>query len=264
MYLKKNSSKKMLALMLVLALLIGGTIGGTMAWIIAESQEVENTFAVGDINIELKEHKLDKETGQWAVPYEYTKTGNTDVELLPGRSIHKDPTVTVLEGSEKCYVRVFMVIDYTDKADGHYTAEELEDGWFYFNAPKDGEPGWNPAYQWTDQTNNIVLGHVYEMRYSAVVDASAADVNLISTLDRIDIPANLSQTAFETLEDCRITFLAQAVQAAGFEDNMAGAFEKAGLPDATLDMVDGSQKTLAQIINRLETYSGVNDANNKT
>ena len=214
-YIKKFTGKKMLALLLVFALLIGCAIGGTMAWLVTQSNQIENVFAPGNIKISMKEHVLDPETGRWKEPQKYTydvdadvelMPGNANVELLPGRSIFKDPTVTVHQGSAKCYVRVFMVVDYTIYADREFTAEELASGWFHFNTDK----GWGPWKSWEDVTNNDVLGHVYEMRYNTVVDASEANVELPATLYRIDIPATLSQSEFESLEGCCITFFASS------------------------------------------------------
>ena len=250
-YIKKFTGKKMLALLLVFALLIGCAIGGTMAWLITQSNQIENVFAPGNIEISMKEHALNPETGAWVGNDVYTPTGNKDVELLPGRSIHKDPTVTVHKGSAKCYVRVFMVVDYTIYADREFTADELASGWFHFNTDK----GWFPGKRWEDVTNNNVLGHVYEMRYNTAVDASETNVELPATLYRIDIPATLSQSEFESLEDCCITFFAQAVQADGFEEEsnpMNAAFAAAGLPDITINRVDGTTMTLEKMIENLD------------
>ena len=47
--------KKSLALVLALAMIVVCVVGGTLAWLIATTPEVKNTFTYGDINIELKE-----------------------------------------------------------------------------------------------------------------------------------------------------------------------------------------------------------------
>ena len=51
--------KKTLALVLALTLLVAGVIGGTLAWLTDQTDEVKNTFTVGDINIDLTETTTD-------------------------------------------------------------------------------------------------------------------------------------------------------------------------------------------------------------
>ena len=63
------------------------SIGGTMAWLMATSEEVSNTFTAGDINITLTET-------------------TTNFKMVPGNKIAKDPKVTVQAGSEACWLFV--------------------------------------------------------------------------------------------------------------------------------------------------------------
>jgi len=58
---KKGMNKKPLALLLALTLLVTGVVGGTIAWLTAESDDVVNTFTVGDINISIKETDVDND-----------------------------------------------------------------------------------------------------------------------------------------------------------------------------------------------------------
>lgn len=85
--------------LLALVLVLGCAVGGTIAWLTATSDTVTNTFAVGDINITL------------------TETFNTDTnndgtndawqaKLIPGYGYAKDPKVSVVAGSEDCYLFV--------------------------------------------------------------------------------------------------------------------------------------------------------------
>lgn len=85
--------KIVLIAMVVLVLTLSAAVGTTVAWLVDTSEPVENTFTVGDINIELKE------------------TTGSDYKIVPGSSQAKDPTVTVKAGSEKCYV--YVLIDNT-------------------------------------------------------------------------------------------------------------------------------------------------------
>ena len=56
--MRRNSngiSARVLVMAVALTLIIGGIIGGSVAWLTATSQEVVNTFTVGDISINLSE-----------------------------------------------------------------------------------------------------------------------------------------------------------------------------------------------------------------
>ena len=109
--------KKILALTLVFALALALGIGGTVAWLTAKTDSVVNTFTVGDINITLTESGA---------------TGNAkNYTFVPGDKLAKDPMVTVLEGSEACYL--FVKIDAENNSLGAV----------------DPILTWNPADGWT-------------------------------------------------------------------------------------------------------------------
>lgn len=93
--------KKILAAVLAAALCVGIGIGGTLAWLTAESGEVTNTFTVGDINIDLKEHVYTKSTNSLS---ETEITTQTTYEFVPGKTLPKDPFVTVKADSEACWL----------------------------------------------------------------------------------------------------------------------------------------------------------------
>ena len=93
--------KKILSLVLVFALALALGIGGTVAWLTAKTEEVVNTFTVGDIKIKLEEHKLN-EDGK-TLGSEVTQTNKYN-RVVPGSKYAKDPYVTITEGSENCWV----------------------------------------------------------------------------------------------------------------------------------------------------------------
>lgn len=82
-----KNMKKSIALVLALVLVVGGVVGGTIAWLTDETEEIKNTFTVGNIDIELAEN-------------------TTDYKMIPGETIEKDPFVTVKAGSEACWLFV--------------------------------------------------------------------------------------------------------------------------------------------------------------
>ena len=100
--------KKSLALVLALAMIVVCVVGGTLAWLTATTPEVKNTFTAGDINITLAET-----TGQ-------------SYKMIPGYTIDKNPKVTVLAGSEKCYL--FVKVAESDNFDTFMTCT-IATGW---------------------------------------------------------------------------------------------------------------------------------------
>lgn len=100
--------KKSLALVLALAMIVVCVVGGTLAWLIDKTDPVKNTFTAGDINITLAESE------------------NLDLKMIPGYTIAKDPKVTVLAGSEKCYL--FVKVVKSTNFDNFMTCT-IADGW---------------------------------------------------------------------------------------------------------------------------------------
>lgn len=100
--------KKSLALVLALAMIVVCVVGGTLAWLTATTPEVKNTFTYGDINITLAESE------------------DLNLKMIPGYTIAKDPKVTVLAGSEKCYL--FVKVDKSTNFDTFMTYD-MAAGW---------------------------------------------------------------------------------------------------------------------------------------
>lgn len=111
--------KKTLISIIAVALVICVSIGGVLAYLTATTDQVVNTFTVGNINLDLTE-----------------TTGNS-YKMVPGQTITKDPKVTVKAKSEASYVFVKVTksanfdnyMEYT-MADG-WTALTGEDGVYY-------------------------------------------------------------------------------------------------------------------------------------
>ena len=109
--------KKSLALVLALAMIVVCVVGGTLAWLIATTPEVKNTFTYGDINIKLEE------TGTTAAA---DGSATKEFKMIPGYTIAKDPKVTVEAGSEKCYL--FVKVAESDNFDDFMTYD-MAAGW---------------------------------------------------------------------------------------------------------------------------------------
>ena len=91
--------KKKLTTVLAIVLVVALSVAGTYAYLTDKTGPVVNTFTVGNVNIDLTE--------TWNT--DTNNDGKADawkMQLIPGTSAKKDPTVTVLGGSEKCYLFV--------------------------------------------------------------------------------------------------------------------------------------------------------------
>ena len=91
-----------------IALVLCCAVGGTLAWLSDKTAPVTNTFTVGDINITL------------------TESDNLDLKMVPGKTITKDPQVTVKAGSEACWL--FVKVDKSANFDTFMTYA-IADGW---------------------------------------------------------------------------------------------------------------------------------------
>ena len=88
--------KKTIALIVCLTLIIGCAVGGTIAWLTDKTAAVTNTFTAGDVDIDLTETDVEGDG---------TLTANS-YKMVPGNTITKDPKVTVVAGSEACWLFV--------------------------------------------------------------------------------------------------------------------------------------------------------------
>lgn len=106
---RRSVSSKAFAAVLALVLVLGCALGGTVAWLVAGSETVTNTFTYGDINITL------------------TETTGSNYKIIPGVDIAKDPKVTVEADSEACWL--FVKVEKAGTfVDGKVTYS-IADGW---------------------------------------------------------------------------------------------------------------------------------------
>ncbi len=126
--------KKIVTLSLAVALAATAVIGGTLAYF-TDTEEKENIFTVGNVEIELTEPNWD------ASGEEEAKT------VYPGEPLAKDPTVENT-GANPCFVRVSVsgLDQFGDKGDIVYLTNYVEgalhegwvdgnDGYFYWSEP---------------------------------------------------------------------------------------------------------------------------------
>ena len=106
---RRSVSSRAFIALLALVLVIGCVAGGTVAWLVATTDTVTNTFTYGNIDIAL------------------TETTGASYKIIPGTDIKKDPKVTVKGGSEACWL--FVKVEES----GTFVAEKvtyaIADGW---------------------------------------------------------------------------------------------------------------------------------------
>lgn len=91
--------KKKLTTVLAIVLVVALSVAGTYAYLTSKTATITNTFTVGKVNIDLKETFNTDADGDGAKDC-------WKMQLIPGTSAVKDPTVTVKADSEKCYLFV--------------------------------------------------------------------------------------------------------------------------------------------------------------
>lgn len=101
--------KKTLITILVTVLLCGCVFGTTFAWLMDKTDTITNTFTYGNIDITL------------------TESENLDLKMMPGKTITKNPKITVKAGSEACYL--FVKIDASTNYGQFFEAYAVADGW---------------------------------------------------------------------------------------------------------------------------------------
>ena len=173
--------KKSLALVLALAMIVVCVVGGTLAWLIATTGSVTNTFTYGDINI-----KLEETDATVAADGSATK----EFKMIPGYTITKDPKVTVLAGSEKCYL--FVKVDKSTNFDTFMT--------------------YDMAAGWTQGDGTNIPSNVY---YRVVETSTANQEFGVLKDNQVTVSGDVTKTMLKDLTEATqptLTFTAYAVQ----------------------------------------------------
>lgn len=183
---RKQRNRRIAMTLCLMIVVCVASIGGTLAWLTSTTTPVINTFTPSTINIELDE-----------------TTGGSDrqFKMVPGDTIDKDPKVTVVKGSEKCwlFVKVDEVGDLSNYID--YTVDTSRDAW-------------------TELTDVEGVNNVYWR----LVEGSAVDQPFsILTDDQVTVKQDVTKDMMDALKANpnlrpKLTFTAFAVQHEGSND----------------------------------------------
>ena len=199
---------KPILMALCAVILVVATVFGTIAYL-QDSETVVNTFTVGNVHLKLDEAEVDAN----GVPTgERTEEGNA-YHLIPGATYTKDPTVTVLKGSEESYVRVLLTLNCCEELDEIFAPDGA-----VLTTIFNGYDATNWVYE-TETRDTEANTITYEFRYKETVKPEAdEDLVLVALFDSITVPADITGEELATIAELKITVEAHAIQAAGFED----------------------------------------------
>lgn len=235
-----KTKSKALLLTLCAVLLVAASVLGTMAYL-TSTAKVENTFTIGKVEITLDETDVTNPTGPRVKANSY--------KLMPGTTYTKDPTVTVLKGSEDSYVRMKVtfnnaaaLMEMLPNADNleDFTADEIAlikkvAPILFLTNYMEVDPVWLPEYTMFgmektladpnyflyDAANDTVT---YIFYYPAMVkakDVAAGDLALEPIFTAISLPEHVTGEQLAKLNNFQITVVAEAIQAGTFAN--AGA-----------------------------------------
>lgn len=210
----KKARKALLTLCAAL-LLVSMTVGATVAYL-TSTDEVKNTFTVGNVEITLDEAKVNTAGEPMAddeVVEEIADADRTDAnnyKLLPGHTYVKDPTTTVKANSEDCYVRMKVTFNKSDVLDTLFPDADLTALFTGYD-----NTIWKYENNVEDEENHT---RTYEFRYHEIVAQSDADNRLAPLFTHIVMPGTLNNAQLAQLAGVEITVVAEAIQADGFAD----------------------------------------------
>lgn len=198
---------KVVLMVLCAVALITVSVLGTLAYLTSQDVVV-NTFTLGKVNITLDET---------AVNTDGTPIANADrvkenkYHLVPGNTYVKDPTMTVVKGSEESYVRMLLTINCSKEFDDIF-APEVADLTSIFNGYDANN--WIYAETTRNETANTVT---YEFRYKETVKPSADnDIVLEPLFDSITVPGEFDSDDMASISNLKITVVGHAIQKSGF------------------------------------------------
>ena len=189
-----KKTKKALLLSLCAVMLVTASVLGTMAYL-TSTDEVVNTFTVGNVVITLDETDVDNST-----PGENDRDQANEYKLMPGKEYVKDPIVHVDADSEECYLFVKVANGIADIEDTKTVAEQMKDkGWVAVDEA-------NGIYVYTTDNTN-----------PAVVKGG----DNVTVFESFTIKGDVNNEILASYAGKEINVTAYAIQADGFDGKSA-------------------------------------------
>ena len=181
--------KKALLIVLAAALVVVASIGGTLAWLTDKTSTVENTFTVGNIDLDLFEHPLATD-GTSILPSASPVLTNT-YHLMPGVTYQKDPTLVVKGNSEDCWL--FFKVEAASSLAGKLTYTLNLTGWTELTT------GSGVYYrEYAKQSNDLTLNLLTNNQISVASSVTGAQLTAIGSGDALKFTGYAIQKAQAT------------------------------------------------------------------
>lgn len=199
--------KKLLIMSVAMVLVCAFAVGMTIAYL-TSTDRVVNTFTVGNVQIELDEADVD-EYGRVPQGSPAPRVKANSYKLIPGHTYTKDPTVTVLSGSEESYIKMTVTVTKSDVLDDIFASNGAQLTEIFTGFGSNWEYKSN-----TEDTENKT--RTYEFWYKTTVDAREDAVKLEPLFTSIVVPDFITGDQLAELQTMTITVNAYAIQADGF------------------------------------------------
>lgn len=222
--------KKVLAMLLAVLMIVTATVAGTVAWLQAKTDDVTNTFTVGNINIDLKEHELDSDNNTLLKDSANEVTSEDEYKVLPGDTQPKDPFVRIGADSEDCYVFIKVVEEnndtykYVTDADGNDTAVATNQKYVTYSVD---------TTKWTALADNPGVYYYKVGTTEYFANQTSEGIISILTGDKVEYAKTLTKAEIDylynedgtvdTTKQPKLVFTAYAVQKANV-DTVADAW----------------------------------------
>ena len=219
--------KRILAISLVVAMLAIAVIGGSLAYF-TDTDQVKNTFTAGNVKIKMDEAKVD----EYGNPVEDAgRVQANTYKLVPGLEYTKDPTITVLEGSEDTYLAAVITVNKNlteliplEGKNGYVDINKMISGGIMAPASPATEGYGNLDFVFENEImgiyqkpiwrgDNTASGHIFYVFFKNPYAAGES----VTLFDTLTVPAKATAAQIKTLEGMEIKINAYAAQAASFD-----------------------------------------------
>lgn len=212
--------KQILAIVLSMALVACISVAATVAYLTDVTDNVTNTFSIGDIEITLDEAKVNTPDSEnpGVAPSDAPRVTENDYQLFPGSTYDKDPTVHVQPGSEASYI--FVKVQ-------NFIAE-IEDATAIHDQITSEQNGWKVLSVEGDVTKNGYVAVYYKEQ--AKVDKNADPVNLV-VFENFKIKDDVDSNTLAKYDTKTVVINAYAIQQANLTVEQAWAQVKDLTPE---------------------------------
>ena len=190
---------KIMAAALAICMMATLVVGMSLAYF-TDTDSKTNTFTVGNVDITLTE------------PSWLGDTSEDAVRLIPGKTIAKDPTITVAQGSQTAYtfMKVELSADFLELITDWATAQQVTD-------PKAVIGAW-----FTSATSPKIMAMGSDYVILGVLSPKAAG-DSVKYFDAVTVPGTVTQDMIKANGTYTINITAYAIQAEGFVGENADA-----------------------------------------